>query len=193
MRSQRRENSSIPSLLPTAWKYLKCSLKSWGKETAFCSPGVLFSFADCQSILVKGWRQGAYSVCVCRRRGKHTSLQALPEHRRQLRTIAGLKTENQMSSLDSTYMAQNISAYPTDITSIECHLHCRHSSRSSTTSCIIPSHTAKTLWDTSTEEYLAAVLATIPLAAHTWHPMWESARHTGGGWIILHVHLTAHL
>lgn len=98
-------NPSIPSPLPTAWKYLKCSLKYRGKETAFCSPGVLFSFADCQHILVKGQRQ-AFSQRACagnvgsaHRYGNCQSSDGSSEQQQHLKK----KTRRQAQTLHTTH------------------------------------------------------------------------------------------
>lgn len=112
----------------------------------------------------------------CRRCEKCVSPQAPLECRQQLRTIAMLKKEKQTSSPNYIYKAENTSAYPADSASIKWCLPCTYSSRSSTTNCIIRSHTDWGFWDTSTEqqEISPGILTIILHAAHTWHPRSES-------------------
>lgn len=90
---------------------------------------------------------GIFSACVCRRREKRSSLRALPEHRRQLGTIAAPNKENQMSSPKSTRCTKYFCVS---------HWHHQHKMPSSLqtqlrklpcTSCIIPPHTGRVLQD----------------------------------------------
>lgn len=141
------ENHLSPLLFLQSLEMSQVFIKAVGKGNSFLQLRGIALFCTLLVYPCERMQTGIFSVCVCQRREKCSSLRALPEHRQQLGTIAALIKKTRCWA-QTLHNAENISVYPTDITNIKCHLHCRHSSSSSPASCIIPTHMGRALWDT---------------------------------------------
>lgn len=106
MWSQAQEGAEWRTIYPVSSSYsLEMSqvfIEAVGKGNCFLQRR---GIALLWGLLVYPWERmarGIFSAGVCQWREKRSSLQALPEHRWQLATIAAPNKENQMSSSSST-------------------------------------------------------------------------------------------
>lgn len=106
MQSQAQEEAEWRTIYPISSSYsLEMSqvfIKVAGKGSCFLQLRGIALFCGLPVYPCERMARGIFSACVCQRREKRSSLQALPEHRQQLATIAAPNKENQMSSSSST-------------------------------------------------------------------------------------------